>query len=175
MLRRGRDFQDYRCRPNELIYTDRTRIVHVNQIQRKCHVRFYSEAERDCGLIPPPYNRDGNGDSFYITSQEESSSLKPIDKTSPPSSLKEGFEPSDVKRKLRALNLFSGGGNFDRGLEEGTAIENEWAIDWEQSAILTYVANCKDPERVKLFLGSVNGFLYQSIRHKRRQFYCQNR
>ena len=166
LLRRGRDFQDYRCRPNELVYTDRTRIVHVDQIQRKCHVRFYSEAERDCGLIPPPYNRDGNGDSFYITSQEESSSLKPIDRTSPPSSLKEGFEPSDVKRKLRALNLFSGGGNFDRGLEEGTAIENEWAVDWEQSAILTYAANCKDPERVKLFLGSVNDFLYQSIRQK---------
>ena len=169
LLRRGRDFQDYRCRPNELIYTNRTRTVHVKQIQRKCYIRFYTEAERDCGLIPPPYNRDGNGDSFYITSREENktcSSLKPIDPTSPPSSLKQGFDPSDAKRKLRALNLFSGGGNFDRGLEEGTAIENEWAIDWEQSAILTYAANCKNPEKVKLFLGSVNDFLYQSIQHK---------
>lgn len=170
LLRRSRDFNDPDSRPNELVYTDRIRKVHIDQIQRRCFVRFYTEEQRIDGSIPPPYSRDGNGDAFYITCREirsqenDTSLLKSLDPFSWPPSLKEGFDPLATTPKLRALNIFSGGGNFDRGLEEGTAIRNEWAVEWEQIPMLTYRANHKDPESAKLFWGSVNDFLYQSIR-----------
>ncbi|KAL2009836.1 hypothetical protein VTN00DRAFT_5643 [Thermoascus crustaceus] len=139
LLRRSRDFNDPDSRPNELVYTDRIRKVHIGQIRRRCFVRFYTEEQRKDGSIPPPYGRDGNGDAFYITCQEirsqgnDTCCLKPLDLSSWPSPLKEGFDPAAPTPKLRALNIFSGGGNFDR-------------------------------ESTKLFWGSVNDFLYQSIR-----------
>lgn len=170
LLRRSRDFNDPRSRPNELVYTDRTRRIYVSQIRRRCYVRFYTEGQRETGAIPPPYSRDGNGDAFYITCREvrsqgnDTSWLKPMDSSCWPTTLKEGFDPAAPTPKLRALNIFSGGGNFDRGLEEGTAIKSEWAVEWDQIAMLTYRANHSNPESMKLFWGSVNDFLCQSVR-----------
>ncbi|KAJ9351470.1 S-adenosyl-L-methionine-dependent methyltransferase [Paecilomyces variotii] len=155
---------------NELVYTDRTRSSHIGHVQRRCHVRFYSEYERNNGLIPPPYCRQGNGDAFFIicrevTSPEGISSLQPLEISSLPASLTQGFDPKAPVVQLRALSIFSGGGSFDRGLEEGGAVMNEWAVEWSKEAMLTYRANLRHPG-AKLFWGSVDDFLDQSLKGK---------
>ncbi|KMU88069.1 DNA methyltransferase Dim-2 [Coccidioides immitis H538.4] len=164
LLRRSRDFNDDSCRPNELVYTGHFRHIHLEQIRRRCHIRFFSEEQRDKGDIPAPYNRDGNGSAFYITCEESAQELRPMTR---PASFCDGFDPLEAKRKLRALNLFCGGGTFDRGLEEGTAIRSEWAVEWDLPPMLTYRANHTNPEEVKLFRGSVDDFLAVAIRGQR--------
>lgn len=168
LLRRARDFNEPERDPNELVYTDRTRSIYVGHVERRCHIRFYSEYERNNGLIPPPYCRQGNGDAFYITSreiklQEGTRCLQPLDSSCLPISLKQGFDPTISVPKLRGLNIFSGGGSFDRGLEEGTAVRNDWAVEWSKAAMLTYRANLTNPG-AKLFWGSVDDFLHQSLK-----------
>ncbi|KAK2738552.1 DNA methyltransferase Dim-2 [Myotisia sp. PD_48] len=155
-LRRARDFKDQTCRPNELVYTDNLRSINFRQIKRKCHIRFYSEGQH----IPAPYNRDGNGDAFYVTSCKNIDGLTPM---VAPDGFRLGFDPGATFSKLRALNLFSGGGTFDRGLEEGGAIHSEWAVEWGLPQMLTYRANHQTPDQLKLFCGSVNDYLLQAI------------
>jgi DNA (cytosine-5)-methyltransferase 1 len=65
--------------------------------------------------------------------------------------------------KLKGMGIFCGGGNFDRGLEDGGAVEFRYAVDWASRAIHSYRANVHDPENVKFFLGSVNDYLAQAI------------
>ncbi|KKZ64251.1 hypothetical protein EMCG_09776 [[Emmonsia] crescens] len=170
LLRRGRDYNDASCRPNELIYTNRTRSIHVDQIERRCQIRFYTEEEKLDGSILAPYNRDGTGDAFYITAQEISSERGPelVSLQHPPVGFREGPNYSEESnfRKLQALNIFSGGGSFDRGLEEGGAIKNMWAVEWSPAPMLTYRANHHNPDKMKLFLGSVNDFLLQAFQGK---------
>lgn len=164
LQRRGRDFKEL-CRPNELVYTNKFREIHIDQIDRRCDVRLYTQEDVENGSIPAPYNRDGNGDAFYITSQEGNTGLQPIQVDS--TTFKQGFDPNHSDfRRLRALNIFSGGGSFDRGLEEGAAIQNEWAVEWGVMPILTYRANHSDPDKLKLFCGSVNDYLSMAIRGK---------
>ncbi|EEP80623.1 predicted protein [Uncinocarpus reesii 1704] len=159
--RRARDFGG-NYRPNELVYTERFRLVHFEQIKRHCYIRFYSEQQRDSNTIPAPYNRDGNGGAFYITCRESSTQgLCPMD---PPPNFSHGFDPLEPKRRLRALNLFSGGGSFDRGLEEGTAIRSEWAVEWGLDQMLTYRANHESSHDLKLFRGSVNDYLALALK-----------
>ncbi|GAD94844.1 DNA methyltransferase Dim-2 [Paecilomyces variotii No. 5] len=166
LLRRKEDFDEPDRDRNELVYTDRFRTVYVGHVERRCHIRFYSEYERENGLIPPPYCRQGNGDSFYITSREMSaegtSFLQAFDDLSSPISLTQGFDPKVPVVQLRGLNIFSGGGSFDRGLEEGGAVRNEWAVEWGKEAMLTYRANLRH-SGAKLFWGSVDDFLGQSL------------
>ena len=50
-----------------------------------------------------------------------------------------------------------------QGIEEGGAVHNEWAVDINKNAIHTYAANLKDPERTKLFYGSVDDLLKQAM------------
>ncbi|KAK2793888.1 DNA methyltransferase Dim-2 [Onygenales sp. PD_12] len=165
--RRGRDYHNSTARPNELVYTNSTRHIHIEQVERRCHVRFYAQGED----IPVPYNRDGTGDAFYFTTREILSEngveLLPLQHA--PKGFRQGFDPTTNDgslQKLRALNIFSGGGSFDRGLEEGGAIQNEWAVEWGLAPMLTYRANHEDLEKVNLFWGSVNDFLLQSIQGK---------
>ncbi|KAK2768680.1 DNA methyltransferase Dim-2 [Arachnomyces sp. PD_36] len=166
LSRRKRDYKDPQRRPNELVYTKRFRDIHVDQIDRRCHVRVYTQEDLEAGLIPAPYSRDGNGDAFYIIVQEgEEKQLEPITQRS--ISFKQGFDPEHKEfQRLRALNIFSGGGTFDRGLEEGSAIQNEWAVEWGTMPMLTYRANHPEPEKLKLFCGSVNDYLAMAIRGK---------
>ncbi|KAL1852673.1 hypothetical protein Plec18167_009597 [Paecilomyces lecythidis] len=170
LLRINEDFDEPNRDQNELVYTDRTRSVYVGHVERRCHVRFYSEHERNNGLVPPPYCRQGNGDAFYITSREMTSIegtsfLQTFDSLSLPTSLKQGFDPKAPVAQLRSLNIFSGGGSFDRGLEEGGAVRNEWAVEWGKEAMLTYRANLRH-SGAKLFWGSVDDFLEQSLKGK---------
>lgn len=55
--------------------------------------------------------------------------------------------------------MFSGGGGLDRGLEEGGAVEFQTSVDYDSAAIHTQRANCKDPQNMRLFCGSVDDYL----------------
>ncbi|EGD84791.1 hypothetical protein H112_08506 [Trichophyton rubrum D6] len=156
------DLGETNCRPNELIYCDDYRTVLISRIERHCHIRVFKPVH--VPNIPCPYNRDGTGDAFYIIYKKDGENLTVMN--SPPN-FKEGFDPSTSSlHKLKALNLFSGGGTFDRGLEEGGAVESKWAVEWGVQQMLTYRANHPDGKGLKLFCGSVNDYLLQAITGK---------
>jgi DNA (cytosine-5)-methyltransferase 1 len=169
-LRRRREI-DGSGRPNELVYTtSHTEKVSVNKLERTCLVRFYRESDAEDRRIPAPYSRDGTGNAFYITSRlsEENgtSKLIPIEEDLP-QTLIQGFDPTSIppesRKVLRGMDLYCGGGNFGRGIEEGGAVHNEWAVDLNKNAIHTYSANLKDPAGTKLFYGSVDDLLKQAL------------
>ena len=151
------------ARPNELVYTDRHCVAKEAQILSPCHVRFFYHGED----IPTPYNRDGVGGMFYITHRQVTNipgaeaQCLPLDAF--PTSLRQGFDPAVEAPKLRGLDLFCGGGNFGRGLEDGGGIEMKWVNDFDSKAIHTYMANVPDPEAVSPFLGSVDDLQRQAI------------
>jgi DNA (cytosine-5)-methyltransferase 1 len=160
---------DGKGRPNELVYTEKTDSVEIEKIARTCLVRFYSEFDVAKKLVPPPYCRDGTGNAFYITSKlievNGPYKLQSFDGDAP-TTLLQGFDPSrpSDRRKLRGMDLYCGGGNFGRGLEEGGALHNEWAVDINNLACHTYLANIVDPAATKIFNGSVNDLLSQALR-----------
>ena len=167
LFRRG-EFAGQNCKANELVYSDKIFTMESKKIQSTCLVRFYSEADVLSRSIPTPYDRDGTGNAFYITTRlvemDGSQELSPIHEKFP-GSLLQGFDPlAPLDRKvLRGLDLYCGGGNLGRGLEEGGVLENKWAVDLGKQQIHTYWANLKDPSATKLYYGSVNDQLYQAL------------
>lgn len=83
-----------------------------------------------------------------------------------PKQFKQGFNPLLSHARLQALNIFSGGGNFVRRLEEGGVIKSKGAVEWGLEQMLTYHANHADPEKLKLFCGSVNDYLAKALHGK---------
>lgn len=167
LLRRGRDFMDDDAEPNELVYTEDFEVLDIKNIQRPCHVRFYTNEEKEQNRIPAQYRRGGTADFFYILCQKSPTLptiLLPISKPWPPS-LRQGWDPSRpaTQQIMRGLDIFCGGGNLGRGLEEGGAVRFDWAVDYFKEAIHTYKANLKDPDRTKLYCGSVNDYLSQAM------------
>jgi DNA (cytosine-5)-methyltransferase 1 len=110
------------------------------ELQRTCLVRFYKQSDVEKNRIPPPYNREGTGNAFFITTRliqdKGLSTLIPIEEDLP-QTLIQGFDPSSPppKKLLRGMDLYCGGGNFGRGLEEGSSLLNEWAVDINRNAI----------------------------------------
>lgn len=162
LYRRTRDFADNPdARPNELVYTNHLVLVQPKFISRRCHIRFFSPAMKPT----PPYDRDGTGDCFFIFHQiTAAGDLVPID---PPSEFHQGFDPNTPPENiniphLNGMDLFCGGGNFGRGIEEGGAVVNKWAVDLDVPALHTYRANLRDPN-TKLYLGSVNNYLRDGL------------
>ncbi|KAG9246190.1 S-adenosyl-L-methionine-dependent methyltransferase [Calycina marina] len=158
-------------RPNELVYTNAMIEMKAENIERTCLVRFYSQQDLDSRSIPAPYDRNGTGCAFFITSMlKERICDGPITLCpmllSPPPSLIQGFDPTKKfpHSKLKGLDFYCGGGNFGRGLEEGGAIHNAYAVDYESPQIHTYYANLKGLSATKLFHGSVNDLLYQAMK-----------
>ncbi|KAK4069670.1 uncharacterized protein Triagg1_6800 [Trichoderma aggressivum f. europaeum] len=149
------------ARPNELIYSEQTCKVNRDRITGPCSVRFF----RDGDGIPTPYDHDGTGNLFYITHRqivaEGVSICVPLEEA--PKSLHQGFDPLQELQKLRGIDLFCGGGNFGRGLEDGGGIEMKWANDYDAKAIHTYMANVKKPGDVHPFLGSIDDLQLAAI------------
>ncbi|OAA50557.1 C-5 cytosine methyltransferase [Metarhizium rileyi] len=136
---------------NELVYSSEFIECTTDRIVGKCHVRFFQHGAN----IPVPYNRDGVGSLFYITHHvSPDGSCVPL--LAFPQSLRQGFDPEAAIPKLRGLDLFCGGGNLGRGLEEGCAITMSWANDHNCRAIHTYMANCRHPNLLSPFLGSID-------------------
>ncbi|KAL2163499.1 hypothetical protein VTH06DRAFT_5557 [Thermothelomyces fergusii] len=166
LLRRGQ-VGDRRAdaAPNELVYTDQLVVAKPDKVIGKCAVRFFRPTEP----IPTPYDRGGTGNLFYITHRLVSGhdgveKCVPLDEGDFPASLRQGFDPArPVPRRLRGMDLFCGSGNFGRGLEEGGAVEMLWANDIWDRAVHTYMANCREPEATKPFLGSVDDLLRRAL------------
>ncbi|MCJ1471614.1 DNA methyltransferase Dim-2 [Lambiella insularis] len=160
--RRRRDFQVSDADANELVYSSIFETISVGAIDRMCHVRFYTVQDKTARAIPAPYCRNGTADAYYIVfeSDETRQCLRPI--TRPHLvSLNQGFDPTSKSSdlKLQAMDLFCGGGNFGRGIEEGGAAEIKWAVDIDMHAAHTYRANLATPGDVEIFLGSVCDYL----------------
>ncbi|KFX87078.1 hypothetical protein V490_08571 [Pseudogymnoascus sp. VKM F-3557] len=169
LLRRRELETDTAARPNELVYSDDMASIDADNIDHRCFVRFYSQSQVDNKEVPAPYCRDGTGDMFYIATRllrlGDQNILKEIELTSRPQSLLQGFDPSQPPRlrQLRGLDMFCGGGNFGRGLEEGGAIKFTHAVDMEPNAIATYYANTEDPKMTQFFCGSVDDMLIKAL------------
>ena len=170
LLRKGRDYGCNIADANELVLTDRSTIIPLAYVHRQCQVRFYSKADREAQRIPSPYNRQGASDFFYITTQDLQTSGSGLEtlQTPWPSFIRQGWDPTSTPplRQLKGLDMFCGGGNFGRGLEEGGAVRFEWVIDWSTQAIHTYKANLPTQNETKLFRGSVNHYLSQALEEK---------
>jgi DNA (cytosine-5)-methyltransferase 1 len=149
--------------PNELVYCDDFVEIDTMKIARRCLVRCFRLDEK----IPSPYDRSGTGDAFFITHREvrgegQTTRYIPIDERH--ITFRQGFDPARIPRseKLRGLDLYCGGGNFGRGLEDGGGITMKWANDINPNAIHTYMANCR-PDSCTPFLGSVDDLLYGAL------------
>ncbi|KAI8302778.1 DNA (cytosine-5)-methyltransferase PliMCI [Colletotrichum sp. SAR11_240] len=134
---------------NELIYSNETTSIDADRIHGRCLVRFF---RRDEPLLPP-YGRNGVGNAFFVTHHVDSLGQIVRMDNAPPT-LRQGFNPSRQVPKLRGVDLFCGGGNFGRGLEEGGAIQMQWANDINVRAIHTYMANTLG--EVHPFAGSID-------------------
>ncbi|KAI8248607.1 DNA (cytosine-5)-methyltransferase PliMCI [Colletotrichum sp. SAR 10_77] len=134
---------------NELVYSNETTSIDADRIHGRCLVRFF---RRDEPLLPP-YGRNGVGNAFFITHHVDSLGQIVRMDDAPPT-LRQGFDPSRQVPKLRGVDLFCGGGNFGRGLEEGGAIQMQWANDINVRAIHTYMANTLG--EVHPFAGSID-------------------
>ncbi|KAK7754372.1 hypothetical protein SLS62_003665 [Diatrype stigma] len=150
--------------PNELLYSARLVEIEARSIARRCLVRVFRLDEK----IPAPYDRNGIGDAFFITHQElvtEDGQVQYVPANIESlGSLRQGFNPSRTvhSQKLKGLDLFCGGGNFGRGLEDSNAIEMRWTNDIWKEAIHTYMANVK-PDSCTPFLGSVDDLLRHAL------------
>lgn len=168
LLRRSDIHTGSRVRPNELIYSDSAeRVAKLNpkNLHHRCYVRFFSQKQAEENSIPHPYNRDGACDFFYICLQEvdkpDGKEYLNIDPAFPPTSLIQGYDLNDTppKNKMRGLDLFCGGGNMGRGIEDGGAVHFTHACDWEGNALASYYANTERPELTSFYNGSVNDLL----------------
>ncbi|KAI1210229.1 S-adenosyl-L-methionine-dependent methyltransferase [Annulohypoxylon truncatum] len=162
--RRDVDKNSPKSPPNEVVYTNQLVEISIRRIFRHCLVRaFYLEEE-----VPSPYNHGGTGDLFFMTHQEIETEVGnmayiPLDMALV-RQLRQGFDPLNIHhgQKLQGLDLFCGGGNFGRGLEDGGAIEMRWANDIWREAIHTYMAN-SEPGVCTPFLGSVDDLLLRAL------------
>ncbi|KAI9147703.1 Protein arg-6 [Paramyrothecium foliicola] len=151
--------------PNELVYTDQLVEVSSMRILDTCSVRVFKPTDE----IPSPYCHHGVGGFFYITQRE----VKNIDGYTTyipfgdfPAALRQRVYPSleDTRvPRLRGPDLFCGGGNFGRGLEDGGGVQMKWVNDYDTTAIHTYMANVQDSEQVTPFLGSIDDLQYLAL------------
>lgn len=142
---------------NEVMLTDVVHTKPPGHLIRKCHVRKFERDVVAAGL-PAGYDRGGAGDFYYIVED-------PGKRSTALPAMTEGLDlvaPPDFE-KLIGLGIFCGGGNFDRGLEDGGAVDFKYAVDWAEKALYTYRANSREPGAVHCFLGSVNDYLSRAM------------
>ncbi|KAL8713895.1 MAG: hypothetical protein Q9220_002041 [cf. Caloplaca sp. 1 TL-2023] len=174
LLRKREDCGDMTAESNELVYTSRSGVCDADAIVRRCHIRFYTVEDRQRGTVPAPYNRKGTADCYIISwqeNQDERLGLEPLSLPWP--LMTQGFDPlkSPAITPLRGLDIFCGGGNLGRGLEEFHSVRQDWAVDYFTEAIHTYFAN--DKHGAKLYNGSVNDYLFQAIHQQGIGFIAQ--
>ena len=172
LLRLGRDcaelaknLQRSNIAPNELVLTDDYSETKPDQIERHCSIRFVSKSDITASKVPFPYNRQGAGDLWFISTglsindgQKRLLYLRRL-----PRNVRQRTKIG-LDNKLRGLSIFSGGGLLDRGLEEGGAVDFRTIVDFSQHAIRTQQANIKNSTTVCLYCGSVNTFLNSALK-----------
>lgn len=151
--------------PNELVYSEKFVFIPARRIISPCKVRTFLEQEDIC----TPYDRDGTACCFFITHQMVTG--QPADFvriTQVPESFQQGYSPEEMARttKLRGLDLFCGGGNFGRGLEDAGFMQYRWANDLNPDAMRTYMANVQPGANVKPFVGSIDDLIARTMKDK---------
>ncbi|KAH7410410.1 S-adenosyl-L-methionine-dependent methyltransferase [Phaeosphaeria sp. MPI-PUGE-AT-0046c] len=159
---------------NELVLTDEYIRVPLSAIQRHCNVRHVRKWELQQGQLPFGYDRGGAGDLWTISMGVANVKDKPclVYLARLSELFNEGMDfaaPSGVAPMV-GLSMFSGGGNLDRGLEEGGAVEFQHAIDMEAPAIHTQIANAKDPSKLQCFYGSVDDYMHLLLEGAKHDF-----
>lgn len=148
---------------NELLESDEEVTLKAQCIIRTCAVGRFA-TRKDVRL---PFSRDGLGDHFYILKDDPAISSQTTLQT-PPDSDAEEVAPKTPKSAsapaLIGLDLYCGGGNFGRGLEEAGIVKMRYAVDWDASALHSYRANTEDPSTTDYYLGSVNDYLSHALR-----------
>lgn len=163
LFRRSQIDADAASRPNELVYSEDIIETKIKHIGEPCRIRFFKPDTP----IPTPYDRDGVGGFFYITHRRTYSDTRPCTPLETTSlSLEQSFDPSEPMPRLKGLDLFCGGGNLGRGLEDGGGIEMRWANDYDTKAMHTYMANTASPDAVSPFLGSIDDLQRLAIEGK---------
>ena len=148
--------------PNELLYSATYIKLLRSRICRPCPIRFFQVDE----TIPPPYCRQGTANFFYITQEITNEGvIQPLSIPWPP--MKQGPEPEKVQKPLIGLDIFCGGGNLGRGLEEGGAVEMRFAVDYFKEALHSYKANTDPQDNISYYNGSANDYLRQAIKRMR--------
>jgi len=159
---------DPKARANELIITNELFTKPPSQVVRKCEILSISAEDAERGRMPTPYGRGGAADLFFTIRQ--TSLLEPMRESA---ELGDDNKSQQVRRttaartwdpkapvstpKLRGMGIFCGGGNLDRGLEEGGAVEFDYAVDWAPRALHSYRANTRN-SKCQYYLGSVNDY-----------------
>jgi DNA (cytosine-5)-methyltransferase 1 len=153
---------------NELVLTDKYDTLPVAKLQRRCSVLLVKKQDVLGQRIPFPYNQGGAGD-FWFISMALASNDRPrlMFLAKLPAVFNEGcsFDAPTAAKKLVGLSIFSGGGNLDRGLEEGGAVEFHTAVDFSAEAVHTQRANAANPG-LQLFCGSVDDYLHSAFSGK---------
>jgi DNA (cytosine-5)-methyltransferase 1 len=150
--------------PNEVIFTGMIADIPPARVIRRCFIRVF----KDLKSVATPYDRGGIGDCFFIRlALAAGGQLVPCHKLED-DELRQGYSLQEPLPKpvLKGMDLFCGGGNFGRGLEEGGAIEMKWAVDFDTVPLHNYRANLKDLGDTKLYLGSINNYLQDAIKGK---------
>lgn len=147
---------------NELVWVEDLIKIPFRRVRRRCHIRFCSDDDLKHERIPYPYNRGGAGDCWVVstrlvTSNKGASDIELL--SAAPPYMNQGFSLDTVIEKLSGLSLFSGLGNLDKGLEQSGAVEFETSVDMCPEAIQTLHANAEHPDKLKLWLGSVDDYL----------------
>jgi DNA (cytosine-5)-methyltransferase 1 len=75
--------------------------------------------------------------------------------------INEGFDPHYPERlPVNGLGMFSGGGNFNRGLEKCGAVKFCTAVDISKVAAHTWLANSRNSTTsAQIYLGSVDDYV----------------
>lgn len=150
--------------PNELVYSEQFVEADLETIVRRCLVRAFLPDEK----VPVPFNRNGTGDVFFLTHRQELDAEEvryvPVrDLRALQFRQSRDLSRIPARRKLRGLDLFCGGGNFGRGIEDGGAVRMSWANDLSPNALHTYMANC-NAKTCKPYLGSIDDLLQQALK-----------
>lgn len=148
---------------NELVLTDSIISKPARHVVRACQVRTLDQKTVAMGLSTG-YDRGGAGDFYYIIQDADTFDEVQCQSTWPPMTEGIDLEAPPAFEKLTGLGLFCGGGNFDRGLEDGGTVDFKYAVDWAQKALHTYRANSREPEKTHCFLGSVNDYLARALK-----------
>lgn len=152
--------EDSDAPPNELRVLDDEYILPASRILRHCKVAHFPSRDQ----VKSPFNCNGAGDCFYILENGPLSSQSSL--PTPPYSNDDDLRtsPSPGTKPLPALDLFCGGGNFGRGLEDAGIAQVCYAVDWDAPALHSHRANVAEPEKVQYFLGSVSEYLHRALK-----------
>jgi DNA (cytosine-5)-methyltransferase 1 len=152
---------------NELVLTDDYEEMKVAQIERRCYIRFIPKRETLQNPVPFPYNRGGAGDFWFFSMglSVKNDAPRLIYLARPPNNFNEcqDIVAPPGANKLLGMSLFSGGGNLDRGIEEGGAIDFRTAVELDDAAIHTQRANTRDPTKKMFWYGSVDDHLNAAL------------